>query len=158
MKASEFAGLISECCSEVLDAMYFTTVLDSQLKESMPEAEPDEADSLSFDLQFVGHISGHFGLHLAQATARNLAANFLGEEETDISSAEAGEVAGELSNMLCGSVMSRVEGDDKFVLSHPEPCNFVVRAGVDDVLISRLDTDNGAITVWVVIDGEPCRP
>ena len=156
MKASEFSGLIPECCSEVLDAMYFTTVLDSQLKESMP-AEPAEADFLSFHLRFVGHISGRFGLHLSQGTARSLAANFLGEEETDISSAEAGEVAGELSNMLCGSVMSRVEGEDRFVLSHPEPGNLVVRAGLDDALISRLDTDNGVLTVWVVVDGEPCR-
>jgi hypothetical protein len=156
MKASEFAGLIPECCTEVLDAMYFTTVVDSRLEESMPEAMPDETDFLSFHLRFVGHISGRFGLHMARGLARNLAANFLGEEESDISSAESEEVAGELTNMLCGSVMSRVEGEDKFILSHPEPGSLELRDGVDDVLISRLDTDSGVLTVWVVVEGEPC--
>jgi len=57
--------------------------------------------------------------------------------------------------MLCGSVMSRVEGDNKFVLSHPEPASPFLSA--DDLLVSALETDSGVIAVWVAVEGDPCR-
>jgi CheY-specific phosphatase CheX len=151
MHASEFAGLIPECCSEVLDAMYFTTLLGSTSLEALPAEAPGADPVLAFSLQFVGDISGRFGLQLDPAVARNLTANFLGEMDTDVSSDEVSEVAGELANMLCGSVMSRVEGEHSFALSHPEP-GVSTFSGDDDVLISLLETDSGTITVWVSIE------
>ena len=156
MKASEFASLIPECCSEVLDAMYFTTMLGSERVEAIPLNSLDATAALAFSLRFAGDVSGDFGLYLEQVTARSLAANFLGVEEAEVSSDEIGEVAGELANMLCGSAVSRVEGEHKFVLSHPERVNTPLREDLADVLISRLDTDAGAITVWISVEGVPC--
>ena len=45
--------------------------------------------------------------------------------------------------MLCGSVMSRVEGENKFVLSHPEPAPSVIPSATEDILVSALETDSG---------------
>jgi len=159
MKASDFARLVPECCSEVLDAMYFTTVngqvpLDWVDENSPVPAEPPQ--TLAYSLHFAGDISGNFGLSIEQTAAQSLAANFLGEEVEDISSKEVHEVVGELTNMFCGSVMSRVEGENKFVLSHPEEIVTVPNAGVGDIHISKLDTDSGVITVWVAVEGTPC--
>jgi len=159
MKASDFTRLVPDCCSEVLDAMYFTTVngeipLDWVDPEAPVQTEPPV--TLSYSLHFAGDISGNFGLSIEQESAHSLAANFLGEEVGDISSKEIHEVIGELANMFCGSVMSKVEGENKFVLSHPEEIGAVPNVGDGDILISKLDTDGGVITVWVAVEGKPC--
>ena len=101
MKASDFAALVPDCCSEVLDAMYFTTVNGLVTPEMEAEAEqvPATEDPVAFNLKYAGDISGSFGLSLEQITAKNLAANFLGEEVEDISSKEVQEVVGELANI-----------------------------------------------------------
>jgi CheY-specific phosphatase CheX len=151
MKACEFSSLIRECSSEVLDTMYFTTVLSSTPLEST-ESGADQL--LSYNLQFVGDVSGRFGLHLNRNTARTLAANFLGETESDLSYSDIAEVVGELSNILCGSVMSRVEGEHPFVLSHPLAGSQTL-TGADDFLTCVLDTDSGSITIWVLVEGNP---
>jgi CheY-specific phosphatase CheX len=150
MQASEFAPLITECCAEVLDAMYFTTVLETTHESgSMPAVGSQD---FAFSLRFQGDIHGTFGVRLAAASARTLASNFLGEEEDALSPQEIAEVAGELANMLCGSVVSRVEGRSKFVLTHPEPFEAASTMEGADMLVSTLDTDNGPIHVWVLVD------
>jgi len=153
MKASDFAGIVSDCCSEVLDAMYFTTVLEVSPEETVSPLAPGD---FAFSLRFRGDVSGSFGLHLDRSTARSLAGNFLGEDDGELPLSEVSEVVGELANMLCGSVMSRVEATHKFVLSHPEPVDAPPDAGSEDILVSRLDTDSGVITAWVVVEGAAC--
>jgi hypothetical protein len=153
MRASDLAGMIPECCSEVLDAMYFTTLLGSVPLDAVPDCRPD-ADAHAFSLCFVGDISGRFGLHLEQATARTLAANFLGEAEADVSSTQVSEAVGELANMLCGSLMSRVEGEHSFALSHPE-AGLLAPCDDGDLLVSLLETDIGIITIWILIERSP---
>jgi CheY-specific phosphatase CheX len=150
MKASEFAQLIPACCSEVLDAMYFTSVLETSACES-PVQAIDPKDS-AFSLHFSGEISGDFALHMGPAMARSLASNFLGEEEDTLSPAEVGEVAAELANMLCGSVVSRLPCATKFILSSPRPMPSLPEAA--GALVTRLDTDYGAITLWVAVEGD----
>jgi CheY-specific phosphatase CheX len=151
MKACEFAGLIRECSSEVLDTMYFSTVLSSAPLETTTS---DTEDLLSYSLQFVGEVSGRFGVHLDWKTARTLAANFLGENDSDISCSDITEVVGELANILCGSVMSRVEGAYSFTLSHPLADSHPL-SHVDNFLCCVLDTDSGRITVWVHVEENP---
>jgi len=156
MKAAEFTSLIPTCCAEVLDAMYFTTLLGSHTLAAIPKAS--HGGSLSYSLRFEGHISGRFGLYLEEGTARTLAANFLAEDEGTLSCPQIGEVAGELANMLCGSVMSQVEGDRKFILSHPQAGPFAPSDGLDDLLVSGLDTDCGPLTIWISVEGDQCHP
>jgi hypothetical protein len=156
MKACEFADLIHECSSEVLDAMYFATVLGSAPHETRPDTMPDTESLMAFSLEFVGDISGRFGVELGTSTARLLAANFLGEAETDISSSDVSEVAGELANMLCGSVMSCVEREHPFALSHPE-AGSSAPSGTEDFLACVLETDSGMVTVWIQVEGDTCN-
>ena len=159
MTASDFSRLLPECCSQVLDAMYFTTVNGEIPPDWVdPEAPvPTEPPvTLAYSLHFTGDITGRFGLSIEQQSAHNLAANFLGEEPNDINTREVHEVVGELANMFCGSVMSKVEGENKFVLTHPEEIAVDPNASQGDILISKLDTDSGVITVWVAVEGNTC--
>jgi len=160
MKASDFSALVPDCCSEVLDSMYFTTVLETSHPTPFdgldrPDAPVQPALSPSeyaFTLRFEGEVRGSFGLHLAGNTARTLAANFLGEDDSTLSPQDVSEVVGELTNMLCGSVVSRIEGHSKFALSHPEPIFALPTLTAEDSLISLLHTDDGVITTWVIVD------
>lgn len=148
MQASDFKQIVSECCTEVLESMYFASVLESSSRLGMQAAV--EPGQIAFILRFDGVVCGTFGLALDPSLARTLAANFLGEEEETLTETEVAEVAGELTNMFCGSVVSRVEGTTKFVLSHPEP--FTACAPELDVLTSELETDSGLLRTWIAID------
>jgi CheY-specific phosphatase CheX len=150
MKASDLASLMPECCAEVLDAMYFSTVLSATRSNVPITIVPTD---FAFSLSFHGDVQGRFGLHLNSEVALTLAANFLGEEESTLVATEVAEVIGELSNMLCGSVMSRVGGARNFVLSHPEPVTSPPVPDVSDALVIDLETDGGIITTWVVVEG-----
>jgi CheY-specific phosphatase CheX len=103
-----------ESAAEVLETMFFTSLVG----EGAPESSP--GPWVSADLCFRGSLSGRFGVRLPVATARRIAASFLGEEEESLDAARAGEVVCELSNMLCGSVLSRLESEAAFELSHPQ--------------------------------------
>jgi CheY-specific phosphatase CheX len=148
MTACDFVDFFTGCCSEVLDTMYFTTVLDA-----VPETElrPLRQGDFAFSLNFQGDVSGSFGLHLDYSTAYSLASNFLGEDRGELPCAEVGDVISELANMLCGAVMSRVPSTHKFVLSHPEALASSLDLRREDALIARLATDTGVITTWVVV-------
>jgi len=148
MQASDLITVVPECCAEVLESMYFTSVLEAS--SHFTPLPVSQADLLAFGLRFRGVVHGSFGLSIGAAMARSLAANFLGEEEDTLSEVEVAEVVGELTNMLCGSIVSRIEGTTKFALSHPEP---LVREPESlDILTSKLETDSGILQVWIAID------
>jgi CheY-specific phosphatase CheX len=161
MKASDFTRLVPDCCSDVLEAMYFTSVLgvshEAMPAPAEPADDPQPAADYAFGVNFQGDVSGRFGLWLGAPAARCLASNFLGEDDGSLSAEEVGEVVGELANMFCGSVASRIEGERKFVLSHPQPVTALPDAGTGDVLFSTFDTDGGLITTWIVVEGTTCN-
>ncbi len=123
MRKVDVAGHLQPAVTEVLETMFFTSVLDSCSCGGLPVGVP----ALLSCLSFRGQPAGIFEIGITLDAARSLAAGFLGAEEPDISDARTGEVVCELANMLCGSVLSRVGGDFTFELSHPE----LVTAGLD---------------------------
>ena len=148
MQASDFTPIVTECCAEVLESMYFASVLETSSHPGMNRAP--QADEYAFSLRFQGDVHGSFGVSLGAAMARTLAANFLGEQEETLTDVEVAEVVGELTNMLCGSIVSRVEGTSKFALSHPEP--FLHEPADLDILTTELETDSGSVFTWITID------
>lgn len=148
MQASELIPLIDTCCADVLDSMYFTSI--AEIKHHVEAPLPQE---ISFGLRFDGDLQGRFILGLSKNLARSLAANFLGEEEDLVSLADLEEVSGELANMLCGSIVSRI-GGGKFALSHPEPVDLVAQFDLpgDDRVSASLTTDAGELHLSLVFD------
>jgi CheY-specific phosphatase CheX len=134
------ASLLSSA-TDVLESMYFTSVTGASAG-SIP------GPGLAARLEFRGELSGEFLLRMNLETARLLAANFFGEEESAVSETAIEDTVGELANMICGSVLSRMETESHFKLSHPS----VARAedlaqGMENGVHRLLETDSGGLAL-----------
>jgi CheY-specific phosphatase CheX len=100
--------------TDVLEKMFFVRTLDED------ELEACGNDTvLTAQLTFRGQPSGGLRLRIPAKAARSIAADFLGARDEELTDREVGEVICELANMICGSVLSRVESTVLFRLDSP---------------------------------------
>jgi CheY-specific phosphatase CheX len=138
---SDLEALVLSAASDVLESMYFTSVMG-------PSEVPLSGAGWIAGLEFQGELSGTFALRMSKESARLLAANFFGEEESDISETAVADMVGEMANMICGSVLSRMEKEIHFRLSHP-----LVEAssdwmqGMESGVHQLLETDSGVLAL-----------
>ena len=136
-----------ESASEVLETMFFTGVADEDMQE--------ESDALiCSELTFHGSPSGRFGVRVPAHTARTIAASFLGLDESEVLPSQVADVICELTNMFCGSVLSRVEAGARFELMHPE----ITSVNEDwrqlpNAMGCTLGIEEGTVTLWMTTDG-----
>jgi len=97
---------------EVLEKMFFLDLADP------PDGTARPAGVVA-EVKFEGNPPGVFRLDLDLAAARAAAADFLGQDPEELSAAATEEVVCELANMICGSVLSRVESSAVFRLATP---------------------------------------
>ncbi|MBM3776023.1 MAG: chemotaxis protein CheX [Acidobacteria bacterium] len=112
MPVLELSPLLTEAACAVLETMFFTEVLGESL------GEPQEY-WLTAQVEFQGNRCGWLTASAGLAAARQLASNFLCEDETSLAPGQIDEVMAELSNMVCGSALSRIDPSSKFAISHP---------------------------------------
>jgi CheY-specific phosphatase CheX len=119
--------------------MFFTGVLG--------ETESLLTDGLTTRLNFRGNPSGSFGLSLSRNSSRQIAAGFLAEDEQEISDERIEEVICELTNMLCGSLLSKIECEVAFELSHPE----LAPLPGNPEYSRNFEIENGTLGVWLTL-------
>ena len=119
MEPIEIQTALAAAVEEVLETMCFTTVLASAEGAFPPEGDGG-APALTADLHFQGKPSGGFRVGVPMKLARVVGAGFLGREEIEVSDSQAEEVVCELANMICGTVLSRLESKATFQITHPE--------------------------------------
>lgn len=109
-----FRQALRDSVDEVLEKMFFAETLGEL-------SGPDEAgEAITVELTFQGEPSGWMCLRLTADAAREIAVDFLGiEDGAEISNDRISEVVRELANMICGSVLSRVESAATFRLGVP---------------------------------------
>ncbi len=99
-------------------------VLDIMCMARVTE-EPEHiatAGWLAMRVEFRGASHGEMRLRMPEETACHLAATFLGRRSSgEVTATEAVQVAGELTNMICGCFLSRLESAQIFELSAPRP-------------------------------------
>jgi CheY-specific phosphatase CheX len=105
---------LRDSVTEVLEKMFFLETMGECVQ---PCAEP--GNEIAAELTFDGEPPGALLLRLTWEAARQIAADFLGIDEAELSVVQTSEVVRELANMICGSVLSRVEGVSTFHLAAP---------------------------------------
>ena len=114
MPERAFQSALRDAVQEVLEKMFFVEPIEEPPVEA---ASPN--GELAVRLAFEGLPSGTLTLRVSNSAARQIAADFLGEDESGLSPAKVEEVVRELANMICGSVLSRVESTATFRLAPP---------------------------------------
>lgn len=87
-------------------------------------------------------------MRLPVSTAEIVAGNFLGHSGGEITSAQVEEVICELSNMICGSFLSRFRKDAIFDLAHPV-CSRERCGGSSGATVQTLELDEGLMQIWL---------
>ena len=103
------------CAQEVLETMFFTPV------QGEVEPAPVGREAIVVSLNFSGGQQGRFMVSISKDCAEGIATNFLGiEHRAELAPGQTEQVAGELANMVCGAVLSRIQPGGRFDLTHPE--------------------------------------
>ena len=149
MQRTDLQQIFYESASEVLETMFFAGITNE-------DSQPAGDALISAELIFHGTPSGRFGIQIAHSTAHAIAASFLGLDETEVGEEQIAEVVCELTNMICGSVLSRVEAGARFELMHPEidPQNRNWRE-VKNAFGSAFGLEEGTVTLWMTFENEP---
>lgn len=109
----ELSALSNEVIAEVLETMFFTSAIPATCQHH--RAEP----ALHARIEFSGSILGTFETTLDQAAARSLGSGFLGLMDDEVTEEGEEQVLSELTNILCGSLLSRLYPDARVILGPP---------------------------------------
>jgi CheY-specific phosphatase CheX len=143
---------LADSIEETLDAMFFTACLGPPEGVGAPQPE------LAAQVAFEGRPAGRLTLRTTARAARSIAANFLGEEEDAVTARQVGDVLCELANMICGFVLSRVEGAEEFRLGEPR----MVESGGPDRppggVAHAVETGCGALEAALEMEDPICPP
>jgi len=106
--------MLADAAEEVLATMFFA-MLDE------PATLSGEALWTRVRVGFWGHATGALTLCATREATAEMTVNFLGlDSQPPPPEAEQKEVAKELTNMICGAVLSRMERTDMLHLLPPE--------------------------------------
>ena len=142
---------LEEAVSDVLEKMFLIRSLGQPLEESVFPAAEMAADMVA-RLSFQGDSTGFLTLRVTRAAARSVAADFLGAEESDLSEESTREVICELANMICGSVLSRIESSAGFRLANPEIASAVLPDDGVAATAWTIETGHGPLTATIYME------
>jgi hypothetical protein len=87
-------------------------------KESDPMAESRDFAFINSEIHFAGVYSGFLSLFIPYDFSRVLTMNFMGFEE-GVTESQIEDMAGELTNMVCGNLFSSLDKTNVYTLSPP---------------------------------------
>jgi len=133
--------LLAPALDDVLEMMFFS--------EAFGPCELDlSADGLEANVAFAGETSGSVGIRISEASARCLAASFLGESENALTGPQIAQVVCELTNMLCGCIVSKMTPHGCFNLDSPELlCRQREQSKDTSVIQQSFAIEHGTLTV-----------
>jgi CheY-specific phosphatase CheX len=145
--------ILTESGRQTLEIMFF----------EMPDATSSETqrpngELVGINLTFAGEPSGRLGIVLSEPVARSIAANFLAaEDENELTPNQIGDVAGEFSNIVCGSVLSDLESKFNFDLSTPVTIHIAADDPAPDYceqspIACRFELPGGSIVLYLAFE------
>jgi CheY-specific phosphatase CheX len=145
------AQALRESVVEVLERMFFI-----EASEEADDVAAAEDPKVQVELNFEGDPPGAFRLSLARGAAALIAADFLGEDAGSVSPRQVDDVARELTNMICGAVLSRVESSVTFRLAPPAILPDAAPWIADTSC--TVETGNGPLTAGILMEPRACTP
>jgi len=138
--------ILGQAISSVLETMFFLPVQIVEVEDkSMRDNWLQHKKIWHVAVRFNGPVSGFFFLLVPAKMAREITANFLGLDETEVEPSQEADTVKEALNMIGGYVLSQVEKADDFQISIPE----IVGSGQADLCRQQLEPHN---TVMVETD------
>ncbi len=140
MSPAEVDRALTRCTGRVLETMCYS--------DPLPITGLEEGQAcIRTQLRFHGTYSGMFHLDVTEDAGRSLATTFLGAEE-EVAGPETAGVICELTNMICGSMLSTLDARADIQLDAPELVEDVVPRS-DDALYKAFEIDNGQMAVAI---------
>ena len=148
----ELQQQLSSSVQEVLEKMFFVSPPETPGACSGPEDK-----SLTARVSFEGDSRGELLMSVSCPAARSIAADFLAVEPRELQDEQVSAVVCELANMICGSVLSRLESAATFHLAPPQivPPSVAAR-NVEGAAIYKVGTFGGALTVALTMGIPAC--
>jgi|SRR5579864_1032693 len=146
MAETQTTEALSAAAADVLETMFFSPVMG----EATPGASCSEP-VLMARLKFSGGRSGSFTIRVSARAAATIAANFLGEETDDPEPGQVRDVVCEMANMICGSVLSRLDREAHFDLQHPELVETCGEPSLGSVC-SLFEIEGGQVVLCLQLD------
>jgi len=109
--AAETAARVA---AEVMETMFFTEAVAADCDHDWLEP------ACAARVRFEGSHWGEMLLALSAEAADPIAASFLGLDPEELTDAQRGQVIQELSNILCGALLSQLWPESTLALSSPE--------------------------------------
>jgi CheY-specific phosphatase CheX len=140
MSPVEVDRALARCTGRVLETMCYADPLPiTGLEEGQP--------FIRTQLRFHGTYSGVFHLDITEDAGRSLATTFLGSDE-DVPAPEMASVICELTNMICGSMLSTLDARADIHLDAPELVEDAAPRS-DNALYRAFEIDNGQMAVAI---------
>ena len=137
---------LAAAAADVLETMFFASVL-----AEAPVGGTVAANAIAARLEFSGACSGAFSVRVSGGAAQVIAASFLAEEADEPTPEQVREVICELANMMCGSVLSRLDRGAHFDLGAPAIVDAAAPAAPESA--SRaFDIGDGEVAVFLEIE------
>jgi CheY-specific phosphatase CheX len=105
---------VQRVAAEVLETMFFTEAEVAPCEHAWLEI------ALCARIGFEGSHYGEMLLGVSVEAADPIATSFLGVDPIELTDAQRGQVIQELSNILCGAMLSQLWPESRLVLSSPE--------------------------------------
>ena len=140
MSPAEVDKALTRCTGRVLETMCYS--------DPLPITGLEEGQSLIHtELRFHGTYSGVFHLDVTEEAGRSLATTFLGADE-DVPAPQMTSVICELTNMICGSMLSTLDGNADIHLDAPEVVESSAPHGAE-ALSRAFEIDCGQMAVAI---------
>jgi len=110
-------------------------------------------------LEFRGSAHGRFGVLVSETLAGVIAANFFGcDADSEMASGHVTGVIAELTNMICGAALTKLESEAAFNLAAPKTFRVAASEPEPDFTsgspcICRLEFPEGALVLFLAFEG-----
>ena len=115
---ADLDAVVARVSAGVLETMFFEEAVESECEHGWLE------NSITTRVNFTGSHAGSFFLSVSPVAARAIAAGFLGLDPEELVDGQGAQVILELTNILCGAIMSHLWPESSLSLDSPvqAPC------------------------------------